>query len=226
MSGHGKEASPSSEDGDSHDPQGAQGAQDAKGFPTGFDALPRLGSAARAAEEGVGANGREDSDGSHDGIAEQGERHHAHGEDGGPGVDLEHAESAAVADLVEEVAEIRQILQMTYFSGPIPEPSDLYSYTPDHQERIFRIAESGSTDESDRRDRVTNAQIKQSNRAQWITPVLLIGFGAVAAYFFAVNLPWAGTAFLAMPALRFLGTFVSVFAIRKDLELDDDAKEK
>ncbi|GAB6859092.1 hypothetical protein JCM13591A_31970 [Microbacterium xylanilyticum] len=123
---------------------------------------------------------------------------------------------------MEDVAEIRQMLQMTYFSGPLPESDDLYKYTPDHQERIFRIAEASSSDESARRDRVTDAQIKQSNRAQWITPVLLVGFGGAAATFYALGQPWAGLAFLAMPVLRFLGTFVSAFAIRRDRKSDDD----
>lgn len=105
---------------------------------------------------------------------------------------------------------------MKSFSGPIPEAEDLYKYSADHQERILRLAESGTTDESARRDRVTDAQIAQSNRSQWITPALLVGFGGAAFYFFATGLPLAGVAFLAMPVLRFLGTFVSAFAIRRD----------
>lgn len=108
------------------------------------------------------------------------------------------------------------MLQTSYFSGPLPEAEDLYKYSEPHQERILRLAEAGTVDESARRDRVVDAQIKQSNRAQFITPAMLVAFGGAAFYFFSNGQLVAGSLFLAMPVLRFLGTFVSAFAIRRN----------
>lgn len=134
------------------------------------------------------------------------------------------ADPAVVAELVEEVAEIRELLEMRSYSGPLPEAEELYKYSEPHQERIFRIAESFSTDESGRRDRIADAQIAQSNRAQFITPALLILFGAGAVVFFALNNPVAGLALLAMPVLRLLGTFISSFALRREGKKEDEQK--
>jgi len=97
----------------------------------------------------------------------------------------------------------------------LPEHDELSKYSADHQERIFRIAEAFTSDESRRRTEINDAQIRQSGRAQIITPVLLLIFGGVAAYFFSVDNWRAGIAFLTLPLLRFLGTFVSTFAIRR-----------
>ncbi|MCI9856785.1 hypothetical protein [Microbacterium proteolyticum] len=151
--------------------------------------------------------------------------------DGDPRNEVAHASAAVVAadpavvaELVEDIAEIRELLEMRSYSGPLPEADELYKYTESHQERIFGIAESFSTDESGRRDRIADAQIAQSNRAQWITPVLLILFGSAAVVFFAVGNTLAGIAFLAMPVLRFLGTFISSFALRREGKKEDSAK--
>jgi len=134
------------------------------------------------------------------------------------------ADRTVVAELVEEVAEIRELLEMRSYSGPLPEADELYKYEEPHQERIFRIAESFSTDESGRRDRIADAQIAQSNRAQWITPALLVLFGSAAVVFFALGNTVAGVAFLAMPVLRFLGTFISSFALRREGKKEDSTK--
>lgn len=46
--------------------------------------------------------------------------------------------------------------------GPLPPPNILAAYSLDQQERILRMAESSTTDESVRRDRITEASIKES----------------------------------------------------------------
>lgn len=113
-------------------------------------------------------------------------------------------------------------MQSTSTSGPVPDATELYKYTPDHQERIIRMTESYTTDESRRRSELQAAQIKQSTRAQWITPALFVLFGGASAYFYIVGNPLAGTAFLAVPVLRFLGTFAAAYALRRPRAAEED----
>jgi len=86
----------------------------------------------------------------------------------------------------------------------------------------MRMSEASSTDESARRDRITDAQISQAKRTLWITPTLLLIFGSASLFSFAVlNNTAAGITFLTIPVLRFLGTFVSAYAIRRQSKADE-----
>ena len=99
-------------------------------------------------------------------------------------------------------------------SGPIPRAADLYEYTTEHQERILRMSEAPTTDESRRRDEVTQARIAQSKSAQWLTPAMLFACVACAL----VTFGWfrntiGGVAFLALPVFKFLGAYAVTFSM-------------
>lgn len=99
-------------------------------------------------------------------------------------------------------------------SGPIPAAEDLYGYSPAHQERILRMAEAPTTDESARRDLIVAARIEQSKRAQWVTPTMLfICIAAALVTFGAFENTVGGMAFLALPLLRFLGSYAVTFSM-------------
>lgn len=100
-------------------------------------------------------------------------------------------------------------------SGPIPSSEDLYSYTPEHQERILRMAEGPTSDESERRDRIVDARIAQSARTLWITPLLMLSsFGAAIYSFAMIENNIAGLAFLAVPVFKFVGSFAATFSMK------------
>ena len=99
-------------------------------------------------------------------------------------------------------------------SGPIPSGEDLYKYTQEHQERILRMAEAPTSAESARRDRIVDARIKQSERAQWITPVMLfVCIGAALVSFGVLKNTAAGISFLALPVVRFIGSYAVTFSL-------------
>jgi hypothetical protein len=78
-------------------------------------------------------------------------------------------------------------------------------YPEDKQERIFRMAEADSTDESLRRDRAVDSQIKVQERGQWIQAGI---FGSCVVGAFVLMGPhhsaW-GVAFLSAPVAQAIG---------------------
>lgn len=120
-----------------------------------------------------------------------------------------------VAEVVEERIATAMVSVMKATSGPLPDSDELYKYTPEHQERIFRIAEAPTSDESKRRDKAVDATVKHADVTLWLTPALLILFGGASFAAFAwLQNNVAGVTFLAIPVLRFLGSFVSSFSMR------------
>lgn len=110
---------------------------------------------------------------------------------------------------------MRVTTQMLSVSGPIPSPEMLKRYEHEQQERILRMAEATTTDESARRDQLQTAQIRLARNAQWITPALmLVSFAAALFCFAALRNTIAGALFLAFPVARLLGTFVTSFRLR------------
>lgn len=83
------------------------------------------------------------------------------------------------------------------------------------------MAEAPTTAESKRRDRIVDARIAQSRRAQWVTPAMLfVSIGSALLCFGVFENTVAGLAFLALPAFRFLGSYAVTFSLgagrRKD----------
>lgn len=97
-------------------------------------------------------------------------------------------------------------------SGPIPSAPDLALYPPEMQERILRMAESNTTDESKRRSQIVNAQVKVAFRSQWIQlGVTVLSISCAAGVFLTTGSPWAA-AFLSGPIIQALGVPLQSFA--------------
>lgn len=76
------------------------------------------------------------------------------------------------------------------------------------------MAEAPTTDESARRDLIVAARIDQSRRAQWVTPTMLfVCIAAALVTFGMLENTVGGVAFLALPVLRFLGSYAVTFSM-------------
>lgn len=120
------------------------------------------------------------------------------------------SESGKEALIGSEVTH--EVLEMLVSSsGPIPNPRDLYSYTPEHQERILRMAEAPRTDESERRSMLASVQKTVIKRSQWIQAIIFgacIVATAVSLWIFHEAL---GVVFLGPPVIQGIGTVVKSF---------------
>lgn len=119
------------------------------------------------------------------------------------------------AELIENLPQALQILATRSFSGPLPPADELNKYSSDHQERIFRIAEAFTVDESKRRDRVTSSVTRTAAINVWVTPALYV-FTVLAAVGLIVWQPnwigvWGAAALMSVPVLRSIGAFFSRF---------------
>lgn len=110
---------------------------------------------------------------------------------------------------------IGAVVASVYTSGPVPRAEEFYLYTGADRERILRIAESFSTDESERLDRVVRAQVKLAQRAQWLQ-ALVTGVCLAAAFATMVwaHSPW-GAFFLAAPIIQAIGVPIQGVASKK-----------
>lgn len=128
------------------------------------------------------------------------------------------------AELIEEQVEraVERYVEQ-YISGPVPDPQTLSGYTEDHQERIFRMAESFTTDESGRRNTVVGSTTKVAERQQWITPVTLLGAFVFAAGTYAAyqNVVFSAL-FLSVPVLRVVGSSVATAVRRRQAAPDEE----
>lgn len=122
-----------------------------------------------------------------------------------PGGHLDQGQ-VELAHIIAEIVESR--LLSSSYSGPIPDPQQLYGYNEADRERIFRMSEAHTTDESARRDRIVGAMVRESVSGQWFFAVLftLMIVAAMLAMWFFQN-PWfaglfvAGSLVSALPGL-------------------------
>ncbi len=94
--------------------------------------------------------------------------------------------------------------------GPIPSPDIFAAYDEATQERILRMAEAGSTDESKRRDEMVTASTHAARRSQ--THTLIMYFGAFAAAIGSYALfknTLVSLAFLSVPVFKVIGATIT-----------------
>lgn len=127
-----------------------------------------------------------------------------------------HADGSELEESSEEEHVRREIvreasleaMEMLVSSGPIADAENFYQYTPEHQERLIRMAEGPRTDESARRDRLVAAQTIVIKRGQWIQATLFgASFAAAAVSFWGFHEPWGAT-FLSLPVMQAIGSIV------------------
>lgn len=114
-----------------------------------------------------------------------------------------------LADAEEEELEAIGIISVSEtremsFSGLLPHPDIFEKYAPEFQERICQWNDSFSVDESVRQDLLVENEVKQSNRGQIISSVLLFMFAIMAFIAFMITEnPWSFS-MLAVPVLNVL----------------------
>jgi len=192
-------------EGDSDDVSGSGVPGAADDAPDGSELAPRLGSADGSAAARLAADSTDDPD--------PGQEESSTDESTPDALELSPREELVLAVAEERLVTLVQAAALTT-SGPIPAAGDLYEYLPEHQERILAMAEAPTTAESARRDRVVDARIDQSARAQWITPVMLfVCIGSALLCFGVFKSTAGGLAFLALPAFKFLGSYAVTFSL-------------
>lgn len=114
----------------------------------------------------------------------------------------------------EQLAGIVQIVRTVEVSqswvGPMPAPERLREYeeiVPGSAERILRMAESMTTDESAREDRLVNAEIESARFGRRAAAGLTVAFLAGAITFFALDNVPAGAVLLSVPVAMILRSF-------------------
>ncbi|MBZ4623107.1 hypothetical protein GBO18_24730 [Mycobacterium avium subsp. hominissuis] len=92
---------------------------------------------------------------------------------------------------------------------------------PDAPERIFRMAESRTVDNSARLDRLVSAEIEQAKTDRSMAVVFLLIFTVASIVFFAINNPIAGGALISVPVLAVIKTMWSSPIWRTKTRKDD-----
>lgn len=112
------------------------------------------------------------------------------------------------AELVEEAGKLLQVM-MSSTGGPVPVAEDLHKYAPDERERIWRMAEAFSTDESKRRDVVSHESVVVTKREQVLKPALLIvAFGFASVTYALFDNVVLSVSFLSVPVMQVIGSTV------------------
>lgn len=95
------------------------------------------------------------------------------------------------------------------YSGPIPDSAEFYNYHAQDRERILRMSEAGSTDESARRDRIVNASIDEMKGGRWMAFLLFMAGMVLSVITYACfgNI-FLSLAFLAAPLLNSATSFL------------------
>lgn len=103
-------------------------------------------------------------------------------------------------------------VQATKWSGPLPRPDVLAEFekiVPGAAARIIAMTEHVLTASGKTLDKVADAEISGSKRGQWMAYSLAIFSFVAGVVFFAIDKPWAGTAFISLPVVLLITSFLS-----------------
>jgi hypothetical protein len=142
--------------------------------------------------------------------------------------DEESVKAELIEDAAEQAAEIVLEQFERSFSGPVMPADEFYKFLDEDRERVLRISEARTSDESRRLDRlvtmqerVTDAQIRMSGRTLWINAVF---YGGSVVAVFASYALWQNLAlsliFLGPATVKMIGSSV-VAAVRRRRDDDD-----
>lgn len=111
--------------------------------------------------------------------------------------------------IAEETAQQLVQIASSSFTGPLPPAEELHKYDDDERERILRMAEAYTTDESARRNDIVTSSTKVAERQQWLIPGLLtLAFVfSLGSYALFQNVYLSGL-FLTYPVMQVIGSTV------------------
>lgn len=95
------------------------------------------------------------------------------------------------------------------YTGLLPHPEHWDKFDPDVQERILRMSESFTTDESVRRDKLVDANIEESRKGRQ-NALLLMGASFVAVFLaqWLFGNAWLSALFLGYPVFQAISMFI------------------
>jgi uncharacterized membrane protein len=129
------------------------------------------------------------------------------------------SERPKVAQIVGSVVFQSSIQQ---FSGPLPPPEHLREYeqiVPGAAERLIKMAEDQSVHRRGLENRVIDAQIRQSDRGQWMAVAVAMLFLAGSIWVTLAGFPWVGSILGGTTVASLVGIFItSKWQQKKDLE--------
>ena len=122
-----------------------------------------------------------------------------------------------IATIEERAPDVLRTLSVSKvtsrkWSGPLPSPDVLAQFegiVPGCAARIVAMTEHMLTASGKTLDKVADAEIETSKRGQWMAYSLAIISMVAGVYFFVVDKPWGGTAFLGLPAVLLITSFLT-----------------
>lgn len=127
----------------------------------------------------------------------------------------------------EELARALSVLVQSgvseSYSGMLPRPADFNAYPADVQERMCRWNDAFTVDESNRQNRLVEAEIEQSRKGMWFSVILFAAALAMSFIsFLATSSPWS-FGFLAVPVVSIIASLFEPIASRssRDKEKHD-----
>jgi len=166
----------------------------------------------------VSSSARDEKRGSEDQPGLVPENSGAHGRDGADPSDtaesdaeLEQADQVPI-ESAEQVVEIVQAVlasRSESYTGLLPHPEHWGEFDAATQERILRMTESFTTDESSRRDRMVDSSISESQKGRqnaFVLMFLCVGAALAAQAWFSQL--WLSIAFLSYPIFQAIGMFM------------------
>lgn len=121
---------------------------------------------------------------------------------------------------------MRSILLHAGYRGALPPPNLYHQFSPDTRERILRMAEAFTSDESRRQDRLVDAEIEQAKKSPTRT-FAFFGLCVVLAMACVVlGDTLAAGLFVGVPVLMFLTSQLSPVHSRSSRSADGKELEK
>lgn len=119
-------------------------------------------------------------------------------------------ESATDAELIDAGFErlVRSEQRSISYSGMLPMPESFRAYPEEVQERICKWNDAFTIDESKRQDKLVDNEIKQQNRASWMTGALIALFSILAFASFIITRDKSSFWLLSVPIANVVGNLI------------------
>ncbi len=112
------------------------------------------------------------------------------------------------------------------YSGMLPRPDDFNKYPADIQERMCRWNDAFTVDESNRQDRLVEAEIDQSRRGMWASTILFVVTLLMSFISFLVtSSPWS-FGFLAVPVATIIANLFEPIASKSSRDKEKRAERE
>lgn len=122
------------------------------------------------------------------------------------------------------IATLMQLGVSESYSGMLPKPDDFNEYPAEVQERMCRWNDAFTTDESNRQDRLVDAEIAQARKGMWISGALFMIAMLFALVAFLVTESQWSFGFLAVPVVSMIVNLFEPIASRSSRDKKTSTK--